>query len=124
MRAMNGDEVKCEREPVESLSAELRALETAVTGIAALEWRRVRLRAAAASLRGVGWLLILFYSLAAAASAAVLVVLGIRDAIGRWAGAHWIGEIGAGMVAGSVLLLAIAAARAAVRRRCRDSLRS
>jgi hypothetical protein len=96
---------------------DLRALGSSITGIAVLEWQRLRVRAIDAVLRTALLLLLFAAGTAAAIAAGVLVVAGARDALAEWVGAEWAGELLAGALVLIGLVLAGATLRSVVRRR-------
>jgi|SoiMethySBSTD1v2_1073268.scaffolds.fasta_scaffold233242_2 hypothetical protein len=92
-----------------------------IGGIAALEWRRLKLRALDASTNAAALLLLIPTILAVAVAAGVLMVLGTRDALVAWTATTWIGEIGGGVVVLGGLLTGGALARRIARLRIVDA---
>jgi hypothetical protein len=115
------DEPQTEPHEFELLFDRIRdAIETfarSVAGIAVLEWQRFKLRVVDACMGFIAVLLLLASVVAVAIAAGVLLVTGTRDALVAWTGTPWIGEIGAGALVLSGLLLGGALFRHITRRR-------
>ena len=67
-----------------------------VSRIASLEVQRLKLRATDKLLRGATFAVFGIAGVACAVYASVLVVSGIRGAVGEWTGRAWIGDLAAG----------------------------
>jgi hypothetical protein len=96
---------------------ELRGCVASLLAVARLEWQRLHLRAIDALLRLALFAVVLVVGLAAAATAGVMFVAGVRDGLAQWAGAAWVGELGAGLLVSFALLCAWSGVRRSVRRR-------
>lgn len=97
--------------------AELRGFVASLAAVARLEWQRLQLRAIDSLLTFALFAVVLVVALAAAATAGVVLVAGVRDGLARWTGAVWAGELGAGLVVLFVLVCAGSLVRSLVRRR-------
>lgn len=82
----------------------------------AVERKRLYMRAVDAFFRGTFFLCILGFGLTASISAALLVVQGLRNAIGAWSGAQWVGELTAGLACLAVVVIGGLAVREHLRR--------
>ncbi|MFN0241724.1 MAG: hypothetical protein ACKVWV_02435 [Planctomycetota bacterium] len=82
----------------------------------AVERKRIHMRAVDAFFRTTFFLCILGFGLTASISAALLVVQGLRNAVGAWSGAQWVGELTAGIACLAVVVIGGIAVREHLRR--------
>lgn len=99
----------------------LGSLADSLRQVAFIEWQRLRLRAVDSFFRLAFFLCILGFGLTASIAASLRVVEGIRSAFEAWSGAAWFGDLGAGLVVLSIIVLGGIAVRAHLRH---DILRS
>lgn len=84
--------------------------------VAFVEWQRMRLRIVDSFFRAAFFLCILGFGLTASIAASLRVVEGIRSAFHAWSGAAWFGDLGAGLVVLSIIVLGGIGVRAHMRR--------
>lgn len=82
----------------------------------AVERKRLHLRVVDAFFRTTFFLCIVGFGLTASISAALLVVQGLRNAVGAWSGAQWVGELTAGIACLVVVVIGGIAVREHLRR--------
>lgn len=83
---------------VKELRSDLGAIRDSLKRTVRIEWQRIQLRAVDACFRA-GYFICLFACvLAASITAALLMAIGIREALVSWSRSEWIGNLGAGLV--------------------------
>ena len=95
--------------------AEITSLLSSLKRIAFVEWQGIRLRALDVFFRGAFFLCLLGFGLTASISASLMLVSGARGALQSWSGAGWVGELGAGTIVLSGVMLGGLGVRAALR---------
>jgi hypothetical protein len=83
---------------------------------ASLGWKRLKLRAVDGAFNAILLLAALVAGLTIIVSAALLMVAGIHHALAQWAGAEWVGELGGGLLALALPILALLVAQRSARR--------
>jgi hypothetical protein len=103
---------------VKELRSDLGRIRDSFQRIVGVEWQRLRLRAVDACF-GAAFLVCLFsFAVGASLGGALLLALGLREALTLWSGAAWVGDLGAGTALLGFAMGALLTLRARFRSDC------
>ncbi len=108
---------------VRNLRSDLRVGYDSLKRTAAVEWQRFRWKANDAWFRAGLVAFALAFGLTASISAAILIVLGIREALAAWSRAVWVGDLGAGFLIAGAAIGGALAVRRHIRKDCLSKAR-
>jgi hypothetical protein len=103
---------------VRELRSDLGRIRDSIQRTLGVEWQRLRLRAVDACFRAAFLACLFSFAVGASLAGALLLALGLREALTLWSGAPWLGNMGAGAALLGFAMGALLASRARYRSDC------